>query len=578
VSRSHRPACAGLCPSIALEVLLIALFSAISLSAGERPAAAAAPQVLDPGGLAVCTATGDQLSPRAVPAANGAAIVVWQDRRRGTSLNDLYAQSVAANGTVTPGWPADGVPLCATGTADPPFPVPDGAGGALVFWRDSRGSGTIFAQRVTADGTLAPGWPADGLQLTTNSPTGSSGGILDAIPDESGGAYVAWKNRPFSTFIMGRVSRVTASGTFAPGWSSSGIDFGTAGFQDAVVAGQLSPDPGYGVLFGLLRTTDPPIDFTSYGQLAKISSGGSTAWSLTLPTHISRYWDGTKSVSVTTDGAGGCLASWLDYSYPMYEEYMQHYAANASAQWPADMLAPAYQQIESDRAGGAYLIGSSYGQIRLDVHRRNATGAMPAGWTPAGITVTQPVGLGAIARTWFQGALLLCWSENKTGSGFDIRTVGVDAGGVLVGADPGGTLVSGASGDQILPTLSDMSPGRLLACWQDQNSGNWDIRASRIDALTVGVEPTPAAGRALVLGDAWPNPARESTRFTLSLPGTGEARCAVLDLSGRAVGDAAPARFGTSLELDVRGLANGVYWLRMEQGGASVARRFAVLH
>ena len=38
--------------------------------------------------------------PRAVAAADSVVIIVWQDRRRGASLTDIYAQSVAADGSV----------------------------------------------------------------------------------------------------------------------------------------------------------------------------------------------------------------------------------------------------------------------------------------------------------------------------------------------------------------------------------------------------------------------------------------------------------------------------------------------
>src|SRR6185436_1508671 len=83
------------------------LFTAFVAAATISTIAGAGPTVLDPGGLPVCAATGEQLLPRVIPAADGAAIVVWQDKRRGGLLSDVYALSVAANGTVTPGWPDD---------------------------------------------------------------------------------------------------------------------------------------------------------------------------------------------------------------------------------------------------------------------------------------------------------------------------------------------------------------------------------------------------------------------------------------------------------------------------------------
>src|SRR5204863_4341596 len=130
----------------ARRILLVITILAAAMSS---PATVLASNgVLDPAGLPVCAAAGDQMNPRAVPAADGAAIVVWLDYRRGGALADIYALSVAANGTVTSGWPDDGRVLCASGSSGVPLAVPDGAGGALVFWRDGRSSGQLYAQRV----------------------------------------------------------------------------------------------------------------------------------------------------------------------------------------------------------------------------------------------------------------------------------------------------------------------------------------------------------------------------------------------------------------------------------------------
>ena len=66
-------------------------------------------------------------------------------------------------------WIAGGVHLCQSGcTGDAPMVVPDGAGGAFVAWRElspTNGS-DVYLQRVTASGTIAPGWPPGGLAVT----------------------------------------------------------------------------------------------------------------------------------------------------------------------------------------------------------------------------------------------------------------------------------------------------------------------------------------------------------------------------------------------------------------------------
>src|SRR5687768_11047615 len=55
-------------------------------------------------------------------------------------------------------WVLDGVPICtAPNVQFTPGVVPDGLGGALIFWVDGRKSRPdLYAQRVTADGRIAP--------------------------------------------------------------------------------------------------------------------------------------------------------------------------------------------------------------------------------------------------------------------------------------------------------------------------------------------------------------------------------------------------------------------------------------
>ena len=46
--------------------------------------------------------------------------------------------------------------------------VPDGAGGVIAYWvMDQAGTSDVYAQRITADGTVAPGWPATGRAICT---------------------------------------------------------------------------------------------------------------------------------------------------------------------------------------------------------------------------------------------------------------------------------------------------------------------------------------------------------------------------------------------------------------------------
>ncbi len=103
-------------------------------------------------GLAVCTATGNQFNIQAISIGSGEAVATWEDGRDAASLNDCYAQRIGASGGAV--WTTDGVAVCtaAAGQATPQL-APDGVGGAIIAWKDSRGSSVdVYAQRVDAAG------------------------------------------------------------------------------------------------------------------------------------------------------------------------------------------------------------------------------------------------------------------------------------------------------------------------------------------------------------------------------------------------------------------------------------------
>jgi len=77
-----------------------------------------------------------------------------------------------------------------------------------------------------------------------------------------------------------------------------------------------------------------------------------------------------------------------------------------------------------------------------------------------------------------------------------------------------------------------------------------------------------------------PNPARTAARMTLGLPTSGPVKVVLYDLAGRKVATVTegPRAEGEHVvELDVSGLAAGVYVLRLETEGHAAARRLAVV-
>ncbi|MGH7740396.1 MAG: hypothetical protein ACRENS_00075, partial [Candidatus Eiseniibacteriota bacterium] len=196
--------------------------------------------VMDPAwpvnGLPLCTATGDQNSPVMVADNSGGVIVVWQDGRAATT--DIYAARVNSSGTLAAGWTTvNGKQIGAATPAglardeNAAVACSDGAGGVIVAWDliyTSSIDEDIYAVRILANGTVAPGWQSLGTVINT-----SSGHQLAPCiaTDGASGAIVAYFDSFLGPFAQIRYRTVTASGAVtipasdAVAASSSGQSF-----------------------------------------------------------------------------------------------------------------------------------------------------------------------------------------------------------------------------------------------------------------------------------------------------------------------------------------------------------------
>ncbi|MCC6652416.1 MAG: hypothetical protein IT348_14795 [Candidatus Eisenbacteria bacterium] len=176
-------------------------------------------------GLRVCPVDSHQFLVDATSDDQHGLVLTWDDDRErppGTDImvpyGDIYAARIKPDGTHAEGWPLDGTPICVSpGVQWYPRMCPDGTGGALMAWADSRNRwGEIFMQRILGNGQVAPGWPVNGALVSSLPGEG-----LDPKPasDGAGGAYVAWHN---DTYGYGYAHHMLGTGTAAPGWAPSG--------------------------------------------------------------------------------------------------------------------------------------------------------------------------------------------------------------------------------------------------------------------------------------------------------------------------------------------------------------------
>lgn len=119
-------------------------------------------------------------------------IVTWKDNRSGNY--DIYAQKITELGD--PSWTPGGIPICsASGDQLNPNIVPDMVGGAIIVWQDSSGSDwSVRSQRVSGTGNVQ--WAFDGEWVGTASGDQTS---PKNVSDDLGGSIYAWQDKRSGT-------------------------------------------------------------------------------------------------------------------------------------------------------------------------------------------------------------------------------------------------------------------------------------------------------------------------------------------------------------------------------------------
>ncbi|KPJ60611.1 MAG: hypothetical protein AMJ46_06375, partial [Latescibacteria bacterium DG_63] len=190
-------------------------------------------------GNSLCTAANDQERARIVSDGAGGAIITWKDCRGGNY--DVYAQRTDSTGTVL--WTSDGVAICTTaaGAQCQPGISSDGAGGAIISWQDYR-SGShydIYVQRVNSSGTVQ--WTTNGVAICTAS---NNQEVPEIISDGAGGAIIVWYDYRSGSDYDIYAQRVNSSGTVQ--WTVNGVAICTA--SDYQKSARISSDGAGGAI------------------------------------------------------------------------------------------------------------------------------------------------------------------------------------------------------------------------------------------------------------------------------------------------------------------------------------------
>ncbi len=174
----------------------------------------------------------------------GGVFAAWQDFRESPtdfSRTNIYAAHTLADGRLDPRWPPTGLPVV-TAPGEQQFPslAPDGYGGCFLAWTDVPSQAQAFVLRLRDDGSVHPGWPAQGALISTRP------GYLNEVemaPDGMGGVFLVFEDS-FGQYSY--VQHLGANGQPAPGWTPEGRSV-SPGLSEIEIQSTLRPDGQGGV-------------------------------------------------------------------------------------------------------------------------------------------------------------------------------------------------------------------------------------------------------------------------------------------------------------------------------------------
>lgn len=402
----------------------------------------------------------------------------------------------------------------------------DPNGGAYIAW--SRGSGPYFLQRVTAAGTIAPGWSSAGRRMVP--PDGFVHPIANPslLPDGSGGVFM------LAASDLMRVWRVNSDTTLASGWPSFGVALSTV--ADSYAGG-----------------ADP------------------------------------SDVALVAGPAGHTFAVWLEYdaTFTNSRVAVRSFDGAGNLDGPVLGLSPFTSNTitslaaQEDGQGGMLVTWNQGGTYTLEIARVLANGAVGAG----PIRVADHA-LGGAVATGRNGGFLVFWGDDLAGMwGQWYLAGGTPDPNELVNPrllrardtpalfyplaaytdGNGGAYLLFNNGGHPYPTLAQMM--------HVFPSGVLDKGASALDA---GLPPR-GSGLALAVT---PNPARGELRLGVTLLGEQAACIDLLDIAGRRLLTRTLPTGASVREERVAlpsELPSGVYLVRLRQGSRAALQRVAII-
>lgn len=434
------------------------------------------------GDLAVCIEDNSQINVQIAPDGAGGALIVWQDLRKGSDY-DIYAQKLGSDRS--PKWTANGVALCRLdGHQHSPQVAPDGAGGAIIVWQDSRGGDTsdIYAQRVDKDGKVL--WTTDGVAVCNAADNQS---VPQIASDGAGGAIIVWQDNRNSVESKYDIyaQRLDMDGN--PKWFPNGIPVCRA--PNYQTLSQIASDGAGGAFIAWMDFRNGS-HYDIYAQ--QVDVDGNLKWS-----------QGDKAVctaanqqyypQLIADGAGGAIVTWQDFrSGSHYDIYAMRVATIMDLTWPQNGVAvctaadeQSYPQLVTDRAGGAIITWRDKRNTdTFDVYAQRLGGNGSVLWAENGLaacTLPYDQSFPDLVSDGAGGAVIT-WQDSRSGTEThnDVYAQSIDGDANFRWAE-NGLPVCVKPLHQSNPKITYYGTGGTIIVWIDSRTANWDIYAQRVN-------------------------------------------------------------------------------------------------
>jgi hypothetical protein len=445
-------------------------------------------------GVPICTYGGDQRFPVIASDSAGGAIIAWQDDRWGALDTDIYAHRIDSSGQVE--WTSDGLAVSwPSGQQEAPEIVADGAGGAIIVWRDTRnGAGyDIYAQKLDDMGTTL--WSMDG-ELICDAPDDQQYQRL--VSDGAGGAIIVWQDERWGIDDYDiYAQRIDANGDTL--WAEDGIAVCYA--LDVQALPSIIGDGSGGAIIAWQSWNDTT-EWDIYAQ--RIDADGDTLWA---PNGVAVCVDTCQQgePELVTDGAGGAIIVWKDRRNGNENEiWGQRIDADGDVLWWSqgvaicttanNYIAPI--QIINDGSGGAIVAwGDEESGSDVDIRAQRIDGNGNIFWPENG--------LGVCTAPWTQaypemvtdgdGGAIIAWMDGRS-STVDIYSQRVTALGDTIPPHDGLAVSNHYGAQEYHSVIGDGSGGAIIV-WEDDRSGKEDIYAQHINfdpsPLLTAIEDVP---------------------------------------------------------------------------------------